>query len=132
MVNKCSAPKCTTGYSSKVSLERKIATFHFPLSEGKEELNKKWIRFTNRANWTPSKHSVLCELHFEDKFLTKGKRITLNWDLNPVPTIHSKELQERPSVLPTSTSTRKPPQPTNIQSDKLQEFKSKRHYKFDK
>ena len=54
MVNKCAAPKCQTGYTSST---RKLSSFHFPLKN--EELNKKWIRFVNRSDWVPTKHSVL-------------------------------------------------------------------------
>ena len=127
MVNKCSAPKCKTGYSSKSQepLDKKLSTFHFPLGKDKEELNKKWIRFTNRADWTPTKNSVLCELHFDDRYLIHGKRTTLNWNLDPIPTKHSKELENLHSVLPTTTTTRKPPSKRNFQDDQLMEFKSK-------
>ena len=66
MVNKCAAPKCQRGYTSST---RKLSSFHFPLKN--EELNKKWIRFVNRSDWVPTKHSVLCELHFEDIYKNK-------------------------------------------------------------
>lgn len=127
MVNKCSAPKCRTGYSSTGSQPqgRKISTFRFPLSDKKKELNKKWIRFTNRADWIPTRNSVLCELHFEEKYLIKRERTTLNWDLDPFPTKHSVELESLPSVLPTTTATRKPPSKRNVQADQMKEFKSK-------
>ena len=53
MVNKCSAPKCQTGYTFST---RKLFSFHFPLKN--EELNKKWIRFVNMSDWVPTKHLV--------------------------------------------------------------------------
>ena len=101
MVNKCAAPKCQTGYTSST---RKLSSFHFPLK--KEELNKKWIRFVNRSDWVPRKHSVLCELHFEDICKNKEKRMSLNWSMKPVPTIHSADLIDTPSVLPTTQTFR--------------------------
>ena len=64
-----------------------IASFRFP----KAELLEQWTRFVNRPDWTPSSNSVLCQNHFEDKFIIRRKRNKLRWDLNPVPTIHSKE-----------------------------------------
>ena len=57
------APKCTTGY---VSNEKKpSAKFHFPVKNA--ELNKQWIYFVNKRDTT--KHSMLCELYFEEKYL---------------------------------------------------------------
>mgnify|MGYP003438734704 CR=1 FL=1 len=53
MVNKCAAPKCTSGYSS--NNHKKIASFHFPTDQN---LNQLWIRFVNRLDWIITKHSV--------------------------------------------------------------------------
>ena len=73
MVNKCAAPKCQRGYTSFTG---KLPSFHFHLKN--EELNKKWIRFVNRSDWLPTKHSVLCELHFAGIYKNKGKCMSLN------------------------------------------------------
>ena len=70
MVNKCTVSKCQTCCTSSTG---KLSSFRFPLKN--EELNKKWIRFVNRSDWVPTKHSVLCELHFEDIYKNKGKRL---------------------------------------------------------
>ena len=118
MVNKCAAPKCQTGYTSST---RKLSSFHFPLKN--EELNKKWIRFVNRSDWVPTKHSVLCELHFEDIYKNKGKRMSLNWSMKPVPTIHSADLIDTPSVLPTTQTFRQPPRKRIFQEDQLDSFR---------
>ena len=75
MVNKCAAPKCTSGYTSNE--KKQIAKFHFSLKNA--ELNKQCIRFVNRRDWLTKKHSVLCELHFEVKYLRRGKKYTLHW-----------------------------------------------------
>ena len=101
MVDQCAAPKCQTGYTSSTP---KVSSFHFPLKN--LELNKKWIRFVCRSDWVPTKHWVLCELHF---YKIKGKRLSLNWSMKPVPTIHSVELIDTPSVLPTTQTFRQPP-----------------------
>ena len=63
---KCVAPKCQTGYTSFTG---KLSSFHFPPKN--EELNKKWNRFVNRSDWVPTKHSILCKLHFEDIYKIK-------------------------------------------------------------
>ena len=73
MANKCAAPKCQIHYTSS---KRNLSSFHFPLKD--KELNKKSIRFVNRSDWIPTKHSVLWELYFEDIYKNKGKRMSLN------------------------------------------------------
>jgi len=67
---------------------------------------------------------MLRELNFEDKYLVKCKRTAL-WNLDPIPTKHSNELGNLPSVLPTSTTKLKPPSRRTFQADQMQEFKSK-------
>ena len=84
MVNKCVAPKChQTDYISSIE---KLSSFHLLLRN--EELNKKWIRFVNKSDWVPTKHSVLYKLHFENIYKNKGKRMTLNWLMKTIPTIY--------------------------------------------
>ena len=116
MVNKCVAFGCKTGYRNT----EQISTFRFP--HGKPDLNIKWIKFVNRADWNVSKNSVLCVNHFEEKFITKGRRNTLNWSLNPVPTIHSEIINTKPSLLPTSTTLRKAPKERIYREDELPNF----------
>ena len=83
-----------------------LSSFHFPLKN--EDLNKNWIRFLNRSYWVPTKHSVLCELHFVDIYKIKRKRMSLNWSMKPVLTIHSAELIDMPSIPSTTQTFRKP------------------------
>ena len=118
MVNKCVAPKYQTGYTSSPG---KLSSFHFPLKN--EELNKKWIRFLNRSDWVLTKHSVLCELHSEDIYKNKGKRMSLNWLTKPVPTIHSAEVIDTPSILPTTQTFRQPPRKRIFQEDQRDSFR---------
>ena len=65
--------KCQTGHISSTG---KVSSFHSP--QKNEELNKKWIRFDNRSDWVATKHSVLREIHFEDVYKNKEKRMSLN------------------------------------------------------
>ena len=67
MVNKCAAPKCTSGYASNE--KKQMAKFHFPLKNA--ESKKQRNRFVNRRDWIAAKHSVLCELHFEEIFTAR-------------------------------------------------------------
>ena len=70
MFNKCAAPKCTSGYASDE--KKQIEKFHFPLKNA--DLNKQWIRFVNRRDWLATKHLVLCELNFEEKYLLRDEK----------------------------------------------------------
>ena len=82
MVNKCEALKCTPGYASND--EKQIAKFHFPLKKCRV---KQWIQFVSRRDGLATKHSVLCELHFEEKYLRWVEKETLEWSMNPVPAV---------------------------------------------
>ena len=81
-------------------------------------------KFANRLNWTPKRYSVICVNHFEDKFISysKGKRENLKWSLNLVPTIHSKPALEKPSILPTTSTSRKSPKERIFQEDEGSKF----------
>lgn len=73
MVNKCAAFGCKSGYVTKKSNSEtekvSLSTFGFPLD--KPELLAKWTQFVNRANWTPTRYSVLCIKHFKDEYMNK-------------------------------------------------------------
>ena len=126
MVNKCALSYCSTGKESKkgnsvneeksqVTEEealsehpvieddgkqsRGIPTFKFPLD--KPDLLEKWVYFVGKSNWKPSTNSVICEKHFEKAYVKLGeKRNKLNYDMGPVPTIHTEESENIPkSVL---------------------------------
>ena len=56
------------------------------------------------CDWKPSANSVLCELHFEEKYVIRGKKCNLRWNINPIPTIYSMETLRKPSSLPTPKS----------------------------
>ena len=87
MPNKCIVYGCKTAYEA--CEQKNISTFSFPLaSSDKAFLVEHWICFVNRNDWKPSHNSVICEKHFEPKFIIYGKqRNRLDWKLNPIPTI---------------------------------------------
>ena len=120
MVNTCVAVGCDSGYLSKKS-DAKICMFHFPLK--KPELLVHWERFVNRREWKPTENSVLCDKHFDEKYIKRfSKKCHLNWKMNPVPTIHSEELLQQSSCLPAPINIRKPPTKRVLQEDELQSF----------
>ena len=44
-----------------------------------------WIQFVNHKYWKSTKHSVLCELHFEEKYIVRGGKANLKCLMNPIP-----------------------------------------------
>lgn len=122
MVNKCAAFGCTTGYvrKKKEDVGSSLATFHFPTK--KKDLLIIWERFVAKKNWSSTSSSVLCEKHFQEKFLKRSNRTTLKWDLNPVPTIQDDEAMKRPAEFPEIHELRKPPKIRNILPDQMEEF----------
>ena len=84
MVNIFAAQRCTSLYAS--NKKKACAKFHFSLKNA--ELNKLWIRFVNKRDWLATKHSMLCELYFEEKYLQRSEKCTPKWLMNPVPTVY--------------------------------------------
>ena len=121
MFNKCVAQGCSTGNLTEVSArEENVATFHFPVK--KPELLNRWTRFVNKPNWTATSTSVLCEKHFKEDVIKRGKKTTLNWNLNPIPTIQSTIARKRPSSLLAMSEMRGPPKIRNIEEDQISDF----------
>ena len=120
MVNKCAAPKCISGYISNE--KKQIEKFYFPLKNA--ELNKQSIRFVSRRDLLPRKHSMVCELHFEEKYLRRGEKCTLQQSMNPVPTVYPQQLLSRPSLLPTQQTIRSFPRKRSF-PDELSTFQQR-------
>ena len=110
MVKKCAALKCASDYGRNE--KKQISKFHFPLKIA--ELNKQWIHFVNRKEWLATKHSMLCELHFEEKYLWRGEEFTLQWSVNPVHTSYPEKLLSKLSSLPSQQTIRSLLRKTNF------------------
>ena len=54
-----------------------------------------------------------------------GSRKTLNWSLNPIPTLHTQIALKRPPTLKTPSAVRKPLKICVYQDDQLQRFDKK-------
>ena len=122
MVNKCAV----FGYESEEPQHEDYHVFYFPLDERKSHLLPAWEKFVYRDGWKPSANSVICEFHFEDRLIRKGKRWTLKWKLNQMPTILTDEMKAMPqSVQPTPAAPpRKPPAKRIYQEDEINAFLS--------
>ena len=126
MVNKCVVFGCKRGYESEEPQHEDYHAFYFPLDERKSNLLPAWEKFVCRDGWKPSANSVICEFHFENRLIRKGKRWTLKWKLNPMPTMLTDEMKAMPqSVQPTSAAPpRKPPAKRTYQEDEINAFLS--------
>ena len=116
MPDKCCIVGCKTNYIDGP----KNSVFYFPQDE---KLKKKWIRFVNRKNWTPTKHSVICAEHFSHK-----KKSLLEWSSSPLPSIYLTKNSSLPPPPPSVLSTvvpapvRKPPTNRSVKEDEIQRF----------
>ena len=126
MVNKCAVFGCKRGYESEEPQHEDYHALYFPLDERKSHLLPAWEKFVCRHGWKPSANSVICEFHFEDRLIRKGKRWTLKWKLNPIPTMLADEMKAMPqSVQPTPAAPpRKPPAKRTYQEDEINAFLS--------
>ncbi|KAF4517055.1 hypothetical protein B566_EDAN004675 [Ephemera danica] len=71
MVQYCAAYGCSNNRKDRDKNEEKYSFHKFPLKN--KVLCQKWIQALKRANFRPSKHSVLCSDHFESTcFFTTG------------------------------------------------------------
>ena len=104
---------------------KNVRTFRFPIKKH-VHLLPRWERFVNRgASWSASQNTVLCERHFDPKFIKVSKqRAHLDWKSDPVPTLYNNETYSKyPSLLPTERSSRKPPTKRNYQDDELPKYR---------
>ena len=113
MTKTCAVAGCNTNHKRREDGKSVIANpatvFKFP-GESKEELLRSWTRFCNQNDdFKITNNSGVCEKHFDDGFGLNGVRKTLRWELNPVPTKYSTDVQVPSSVLPTPQSHQKPP-----------------------
>lgn len=78
MGRNCCVEGCSGGW-----INGGFHAFRFKLDS---DVYAKWVAFVGERNWAPSKETVICFEHFEEKYIICGKRWTLNGSLSPVPT----------------------------------------------
>ena len=67
---------------------------------------------------------MLCESHFEEKYLRRGEKCILQWSMNPVLTVYHQNLLLKPSSLPTQQTTRSLPRKRSF-PDELSTFQQR-------
>lgn len=66
MPRKCCVPNCRSNYRET----EYVSVFGFPKDEKRRML---WLRNINR-DFTPTKHTVVCIKHFEDRFISRYEK----------------------------------------------------------
>lgn len=66
MPDKCVVPRCDS--NSKPGKENYTTVFKFPRTEA---MHRIWVKSIPRQNWFPGKRAVVCEKHFEERFISK-------------------------------------------------------------
>ena len=124
MVNKCQLEYCPTGKHSSTGDEcgkNKVSTMKFLLHDA--EVFEKWKYIVGKTSLQPTKYSVICEKHFDPRYIKIGKeRNKLRHNLRPVPTIHMDDGSIPPSMLNVPTVPRPSPIPRNQPSDEKPSF----------
>ncbi|XP_077520726.1 uncharacterized protein LOC144132290 [Amblyomma americanum] len=78
----CFAPGCTTGYVSARKKGNKVSVFSVP---NDEEKFRAWQKVIPRANKPVEKSSVLCELHFDERFIVRDYTHIVNGEVVKIP-----------------------------------------------
>jgi len=87
-MSSCVVPGCKSGYGTSGQLPPGVSRHQFPKDPAKRDT---WIKAIPRANWQPSKRSVICSLHFEDSdFRTERHDSNTHRDRGELKTRHLK------------------------------------------
>lgn len=70
MPDKCCVPGCRSNYDGE---NEKVSVFKFPTDPERKQL---WLDKIPRADFVPSKRSVVCAKHFSDQFIIKVDSVT--------------------------------------------------------
>lgn len=106
--------KCA--YSCKNSSDSDIKCFKFPLYNPRKL--KKWLSNMKLTDWTPTRFSVLCIDHFEEKYINRSGQSPTLKD-NAIPTIFSDNtIQNKTSVSPRRRNSKKSQPPATRASKK--------------
>ena len=91
------------------------SVFSFPHKSKNKDLYYSWLKLTKRKDSTITKSLDICCKHFDPKFIKEGKRKTLLWKKNPIPTKCLRDVHT-PDV-PIIQRCRKPPTERGVLPD---------------
>ena len=112
MTKTCSVAACNTNHKKRINgtpvISHPGTVIKFP-NKKNESLLPAWVKFCNRKHeFTITNNTGICTKHFDEKFINKGTRMTLKWELNPVPTKYAPDIDVPPSMIPTGGYDRWP------------------------
>ena len=125
MTKTCAVAGCKTNYKKRengaTTITNPGTVIGFP-NESNPNLLREWIRFCNQKKSLQITSTIgICTKHFNDKFVKVGERKTLRWELHPIPTKYCPDIEMPPSIMPTTSTHRKPPTDRS-QPDQLNSF----------
>ena len=88
-----------------------VRVFQFP-PESDEERRRKWIQFTSREGWTPTKSSVFCINHFSEKYIQRQENGFIKLSKLAIPSIQCETV---PKYLNRNVITRKLPEQREVE-----------------
>ncbi|XP_076281087.1 THAP domain-containing protein 1 A-like [Lasioglossum baleicum] len=72
MPRRCCVPNCKGNYDTTLKGNNYISVFKFPKDE---QLRKKWMAAIPHKNWTLTKYSAVCSLHFAETDIQRYQNI---------------------------------------------------------
>ncbi len=122
-MSSCVVPGCKSGYGTSGQLSPGVSRHRFPKDPVKRD---EWIKAIPRANWQPSKRSVICSLHFEDSdFRTEHHDSNTRRDRGELKTRHLKATAI-PRVFPNLPAYLSKSKPTQRSENTSSQSRSKR------
>nr|XP_037289776.1 LOW QUALITY PROTEIN: uncharacterized protein LOC119184107 [Rhipicephalus microplus] len=91
----CFAPGCTAGYVSARKQGKKASLFTAPEDD---ERRKAWERLIPRADKPLEKNCVICEAHFDERFIVRTYKHVINGETVEIP-------RDRPCLTPDAIPT---------------------------
>jgi hypothetical protein len=99
MPKTCCIPGCKSNYNSTLKAGKpQVSTFSLPKNE---VLRGKWLKAIPRNNWSPTKYSVVCGLHFpESDIIREDKLLLPDGTVTKIPTKTRLSPDAVPSIFP--------------------------------
>ena len=123
MVKICAIAGCNTNYKARIKKKNYrhniSSVFSFPHKSKNKDLYYSWLKLTKRKDSTITKSLGICCKHFDPNFIKDGKRKTLLWKKNPIPT---KCLRNDHTPDVPTKRCRKPPTERGVLPDEIDEF----------
>ena len=89
VVEDCQSNRKQYDTRASYTILEKTTVFKFPSK--RPDLCKEWIKFVGDNCFPLTENKGICLAHFDKKFVKTGKRTTLKWEMNPIPSIYQQD-----------------------------------------